>query len=89
MYSSLPGRGLGGRASRLIAYGLGTAFTDVVVPAEAYVDTNVYGGGGKAYVPRYDWDDIIGDIDRRHRIMEEDEEVLQIIIEAILSGVIH
>lgn len=86
MWHNLPGRGLGKRASSLIAYGLGTPFT--TVPVEEYVDTNVYGGGGKEYVSRFEWDDIIGDIERRERIMEDDEQILQIIITAISSGVL-
>ncbi len=58
-------------------------------PVEEYVDPNVYGGGGKAYVHRYEWDDIIGDIERRQRIEEEDEEVLEIVLQLLVSGVLE
>ena len=85
MYNLQPGQGL---ASSTCVICLGLGDQTWVAPGAGEVDTNVYGGGGKAYVPRFEWDDIIGDIERREQIAREDEEILEIILTAVSSGVL-
>jgi hypothetical protein len=97
LFNLFPGQGLGGWSFeeiiryiiiRLIAFGLGFPLFPPE-PEPVVVDQNLYGGGGKkAYVPRFDWDDIIGDIKRRELIQEDDEQILEIIINALATGVI-
>lgn len=81
MFSLQPGQGLGFGASKELGLGLGTPFA--LRPLPEYVDQNVYGGGGKEYVSRFEWDDIIGEIERRDRIAQEDELILEVIMTAM------
>lgn len=71
MFNLYPGQGLGLQAHKELAFGLG-AFEEVPVEEEVQ---EYYGG-------RYEWDQIYTD-----RLITEDEEILQIIIEALTSGV--
>lgn len=83
MFNIHPGRGLGGKPGKRLAYGLGHHFGQIpVIEEEAIVE---YQGGGL----RGDaWDQIPRDRINRD-ILREDQEMLEIIIESILSGVIN
>lgn len=71
MFNLYPGQGLGLQAHKELAFGLG-AFEEVPVPEE---EAQQYYGG------RYE-DELYTD-----RLIDEDEEILEIIIAALTSGV--
>ena len=79
MFNLQPGQGLGFTGSELIAYGLGSGLEALAEqPAPEYHGGGMLGGA---------WDEL--EYDRiRHRILREDEEMIEIIIQAILSGVL-
>lgn len=79
MYNLQPGQGLGGSASNLLAYGLGPSIVEFVEQVLEY-----HGGGQRGDA----WDkELLGTWDIQKEI-REDEEVMEIILQLILSGVL-
>lgn len=83
MYNLLPGQGLGGSPSSLIAYGLGSFPPSAPLVEEPIAE---YRGGGQRG-DAWDLDQFETDLLDR-KILEEDEELLEIIIMALTSGVL-
>ena len=81
-----PGRGLGRQANGVLGWGLGKKLSEEEEPPIIpVVEVAEYQGGGM----RGDaWDQVPMDRIRRD-ILREDQEMLEIIIESILSGVIN
>jgi hypothetical protein len=78
-----PGRGLGGKPGKRLAYGLYHRFGPAPKPEEEVI-VEYHGGGLRGDA----WDPIPRDRIGRD-ILREDQEMLEIIIESILSGVIN
>jgi hypothetical protein len=82
VFNLQPGQGLGTVCCELIAYGLGT-------PSELLVEEPIaeyHGGGQRGDV--WDLQDEMMKIQRRELQKLEDEELLEIIIMALTSGVL-
>lgn len=83
MFNIQPGQGLGFTGSKQIALGLGEGVIDVVVFS---------GGGGYVsgvtpkYRPREDTDPSLA---KRVRILQEDQEMLELIQVLVMSGIIE
>lgn len=83
MFNLLPGQGLGTSASRLLAYGLGPAIAPLVEVEEKLE----YRGGGQFGDA---WD--LREVSRERRLeyyKKQDDEMLEILIQLVTSGVLN
>jgi hypothetical protein len=83
VYNLLPGQGLGDSASRLLAYGLGPA----IAPLVEIEEKPEYRGGGQLGGV-WDLQDLLREKGREY-YKKEDEEMLEILIQVLTSGVLN
>ena len=80
----MPGQGLAGG---LLGFGLGSTVIVVVIP-DTHPAVIQYGGGGGAGV-RADFYDQIRDDLKRQRIIRDDQEIMDIIVIIVKSGILE
>jgi hypothetical protein len=83
VFNLLPGQGLGTTASRLLAYGLGPAIAPLVEIEEKLE----YRGGGQLG-DVWDLRDLLREKGRDY-YKEQDDEMLEILIQLVTSGVLN